>query len=87
LQSAVAKGVIERSVKRRVATELQGTSSERTHSGPPPMPAGSTLGGSVVVRAPRVASPSRSTVAPIDTSVDVHHAESSCAGALRSSSA
>jgi hypothetical protein len=55
LQSMEAKGVIERSVRRRVATRLQSTSSERTHSGPPPTPAGSILGRSVVVRAPRVA--------------------------------
>jgi hypothetical protein len=38
LQSTVAEGVIERSVKRRVATRLQSTSSECTHSGPPPTP-------------------------------------------------
>jgi hypothetical protein len=40
-----------------------------------------------VVRAPRVAPPSRSIVAPTGTSVGAHHAESSRAGALRSSSA
>jgi hypothetical protein len=39
-----------------------------------------------VVRAARVAPPSRSTVAIIGTSVGTHHAESSRAGALRSSS-
>jgi hypothetical protein len=74
-------------MRKRVATGLQSTSSERTHSGPPPTPAGSTLGGSVVVRAPRVAPPSRSTVAPTGNSVSTHHAKSSRAGALRSSSA
>jgi hypothetical protein len=50
LQSTAAEGVIERSVRRRVATGLQSTSSGCTHSGPPPTPAGSTPGGSVVVR-------------------------------------
>jgi hypothetical protein len=40
-----------------------------------------------VVRAPRVAPPSRSTIAITGTSVGAHHAESSRAGALRSSSA
>jgi hypothetical protein len=40
-----------------------------------------------VVRAPRVAPPSRSTVVLTGTSIGAHHAESSCAGALRSSSA
>jgi hypothetical protein len=39
-----------------------------------------------VVRAPRIAPPSRSTVALTGTSVGAHHAKSSCAGALRSSS-
>jgi hypothetical protein len=82
-----AEGVIERSVRRRVAIGLQSTSSERTHSGPPPMPAGSTPGGSIVVRAPRVAPLSRSTVAFTDTSVGAHHAELSRAGTLQSSSA
>jgi hypothetical protein len=48
------------------------------------MPAGSIPGGSVVVRAARVAIPSRSTVAITGTSVGTHHAESSRAGALRS---
>jgi hypothetical protein len=86
LQSTAAEGVIERSVRRRVATGLQSTSSERTHSGPSPTPAGSTPGGSVVVRAAHVALPSRSTVAITGTSVGTHHAESSRAGALRSSS-
>jgi hypothetical protein len=38
-----------------------------------------------VVRAPRVAPPSRSTVASTDISVGAHHVESSHAGALRSS--
>jgi hypothetical protein len=87
LQSTAAEGVIEWSVRRRIATGLQSTSSERTHSGPSPMPAGSTPGGSVVVRAPRVAPLSRSTVALTGTSVGTHYAESSRAGALRSSSA
>jgi hypothetical protein len=86
LQSTVVEGVIERSLRRRVATGLQSTSSERTHSGPSPTPAGSIPGGSVVVRAPRVAPPSSSTVALTGTSVGAHHAESSRAGALRSSS-
>jgi hypothetical protein len=40
-----------------------------------------------VVRAPRVAPLSRSTVAITETSVGAYHAESSCAGALQSSSA
>jgi hypothetical protein len=40
-----------------------------------------------VVRAPHVAPPSTSTVAPTGTSVGAHHAESSRAGALQSSSA
>jgi hypothetical protein len=40
-----------------------------------------------VVRAPRVAPPSRSIVALTGTSVGAHHAESSRVGALRSSSA
>jgi hypothetical protein len=84
LQSTATEGVIERSVRRRVATGLQSTSSERTHSGPSPTPVGSTLGGSVVVRAARIAIPSRSTVAITGTSVGTHHAESSCVGALRS---
>jgi hypothetical protein len=57
------------------------------HSGPPPTPAGSTPGGSIVVRAPHIAPPSRSTVALTGTFVGVHHAESSHAKALRSSSA
>jgi hypothetical protein len=39
-----------------------------------------------VVRAPRVAPPSRSIVAITGTSVGTHHTESSRAGALRSSS-
>jgi hypothetical protein len=39
-----------------------------------------------VVRAPRVAPPSRGIVAPTGTSIGTHHAESSRAGALRSSS-
>jgi hypothetical protein len=86
LQSMAAKGVIERSVRRRVAIELQSMSSERTHSGPSPMPTGSTPRGSVVVRAPHVAPPSWSTVAITGTPVSAHHAESSHAGALRSSS-
>jgi hypothetical protein len=86
LQSTATKGVIERSVRRRVATRLQSTSSERMHSGPSPTPAGSTPGGSVVVRAARVAIPSWSTVAITGTSVGTQHAESSRAGALWSSS-
>jgi hypothetical protein len=86
LQSSAAEGVIERSVRRRVATRLESTSSERTHSRPLPTPAGSTPGGSAVVRAARGALPSRSTVAITGTSVGTHHAESSRAGALRSSS-
>jgi hypothetical protein len=86
LQSTATEGVIERSVRRRVATGLQSTSPERTHSGPSPTPAGSTLGGSVVVRAASVAIPSRNTVAIIGTSVGTQHAESSRAGALQSSS-
>jgi hypothetical protein len=87
LQSTAAEGVIKWSVRRRVATGLQSTFSERTHSGPSPTPAGSTPGGSVVVRAPCSAPPSRSLVAITGTSVGVHHAESSRAGALQSSSA
>jgi hypothetical protein len=87
LQSTTAEGIIEQSVRRRIAAGLQSTSSERTHSGPPPTPVGSTPGRSVVVRAPCVAPPSRGTIAPIGTSVGTYHAESSCAGALRSSSA
>jgi hypothetical protein len=86
LQSMAVEGVIERSVRRRVAIGLQSTSSERTHSGPSPTPARSIPGGSVVVRAARVAPPSRSTVAITGTSVGTHHAESSHAGALWSSS-
>jgi hypothetical protein len=86
LQSTAVEGIIERSVRRRVATGLQSTSSERTHSGPSPTPAGSTPGGSVVVRTARVALPSRNTVAITGTSVGTHHAESSRAEALRSSS-
>jgi hypothetical protein len=42
LQSMATEGVIERSVRRKVATGLQSTSSERTHSGPSPTPVGST---------------------------------------------
>jgi hypothetical protein len=34
LQSTASEGVIERSVRRKVATGLQSTSFERTHSGP-----------------------------------------------------
>jgi hypothetical protein len=79
LQSTAGEGVIERSVRRRVATGLQSTSSERTHSGPSPTPAGSIPGGSVVVRTPHVAPPSRSTIAITGTSVGAYHAESSCA--------
>jgi hypothetical protein len=86
LQSTVVEGVIERSVRRRVAIGVQSTSSERTHSGPSPTPTGCTPGGIVVVRAARVALPSRSTVAITGTSVGIHHAESSRAGALQSSS-
>jgi hypothetical protein len=82
LQSTAAEGVIERSVRRRVATGLQSTCSERTHSGPSPTPAGSIQRESIVVRATRVAPPSRSTVAITGTSVGTHHAESSRAGAL-----
>jgi hypothetical protein len=44
------------------------------------MPAGSIPGGSVVLRAARVAPPSRSTVAITGTFFDTYHAESSCAG-------
>jgi hypothetical protein len=40
LQSTATAGVIERRVRRRVATGLRSTSSERTNSGPPPTPAG-----------------------------------------------
>jgi hypothetical protein len=40
-----------------------------------------------VVRAPRIAPPSRGTIVPTGTSVSAHHAESSRTGALRSSSA
>jgi hypothetical protein len=87
LQSTTVEGVIEQSVRRRVVAGLQSTSSERMHSGPPPMPAGSTPRGSVVVRAPRIAPPSRGTIAPTGTSVGAYHAESSRARALRSSSA
>jgi hypothetical protein len=87
LQSTAAEGVIEWSVRRRIATGLQSTSSESTHSGTPPTPVGSTPGGSVVVRAPCVAPPSRSTVALTGTSVGTHHAESSPTGVLWSSSA
>jgi hypothetical protein len=87
LQSTAVEGVIERSVRKRVATGLQSMSSERTHSGPPPTPTRSTPRGRVVVRVPYVVPPSRSTVAPTGTSVSTHHAESSRAGALRSSSA
>jgi hypothetical protein len=87
LQSTAAEGVIERSVRRRVATGLQSTSSERIHSRPPPTPVGSTSGGSILVRAPRIGPPSRSIVTSTDTSAGTHHAESSCVGALRSSSA
>jgi hypothetical protein len=54
LQSMAVEGIIEWSVRRRVATGLQSTSSERTHFGPSPTPAGSTPGGSVVIRAPRL---------------------------------
>jgi hypothetical protein len=87
LQSTAAEGVIEQSVRRRIAVGLQSTSSERKHSGPPTTPAGSTPGGSIVVRAPRIAPPSRGTVAPIGTFVGAYHAESSRAGALWSSPA
>jgi xanthine/CO dehydrogenase XdhC/CoxF family maturation factor len=69
LQSTAGEGVIERSVRRRVVTGLQSTPSECMHSGPPPTPVGSTPGGSVVVRAPRIAPSSRSTVALTGTSV------------------
>jgi hypothetical protein len=87
LQSTATEGVIGRSVKRRIAAGLQSTSSERMHSGPLTTPARSTPRGSIVVRAPRVAPPSRGTVAPIGTFVGAHHAESSRTGALRSSPA
>ena len=85
LQSTAREGVIEWSMRRRVAGGLQSTSLERTHYGLPTMPAGSTPRGSVVVKAPRIAHPSRGTVAPTGTSVGPHHAESSRAGALQSS--
>jgi hypothetical protein len=87
LQSTAVEGVIKRSMRRRVATGLQSTSSEHMHSEPLPTPAGSIPGGSVLVRAPRVAPPSKSTIALTGTSVSAHHAESSRVGALRSSSA
>jgi hypothetical protein len=87
LQSTAAEGVIKRSVRRRVATGLRSTSSEHTHSGPPPTLAGPTPGGSVVVKAPLVTPPSRSTVALTGTSIGAYHAESSRTRALRSSSA
>ena len=73
-------------MRRNIAGGLQSTSSERTHFGPRSTHVGSTPRGSIVVRAPGVAHPSRGTVAPTGTSVDAHHVESSRAGALRSSS-
>ena len=85
LQSIAREGVIEQSVRRRVAGGLQSTSSECTHYGPPTMPAKSTPIGNVVVRAPCVAHPLRRIVASTNTSIGPHHAESSRAGALRSS--
>ena len=86
LQSTVGKGVMERSLRRRITGGLQSTSSERTHFGPRSTPAGSTPRGSIVVRAPGVAHPSRGTVAPTGTSVNAHHVKSSCVGAMQSSS-
>ena len=85
-QIMAGEGVIEWNVRRRVAGGLHSTSSERAHSVPSTTPTGSIPRGSVVVRAPRVARPLRGTVPPIGTFVGVHHAESSHAGALRSSS-
>ena len=79
------EGVIERSVRIRVASGLQSTSLECTHSGPPTTPTGSTPRGSIVVRAPHVAHPSRGTVAPSSTSIGAHHAKSSRASVLWSS--
>ena len=86
LQTTVGEGIIEQSVRRRVARGLQSTSSERTYVGPQTTPVGSTLRGSIVVRAPRVAHPSKGIVAPTGTSVGAHHAESLFGGALQSSS-
>ena len=86
MQSTAAEGVIEQSVRRTVAARLQSMSSERTHSKPPTTLIGSTLGRSIVVRAPLVALPSRNIVVSIDTSVGIHHAESSRAKALWSAS-
>ena len=83
-QSTTWEGIIEWNVRRRVAGGLHSTSSESTHSGPPTTPIGSIPRGSIVVRAPHVAHPSRGTVPSTRTSVGVHHAESSQAGALRS---
>ena len=74
-------------MRRRILKGLQSTSSKCMQSGPPPTPARSIPRGNVVVRAPHVALPLRSTVAPIGTSVGAYHAESSRAGALWSSSA
>ena len=85
-QSTAGEEVIEWNVRRRVARGLHSTSSECTHSGPPTTPTGSTPRGSVVVRAPCVARPSRDIVPTTSTFVGVHHAKSSRTGALRSSS-
>ena len=86
MQSTTGEGVIEQSVRRKVAGRLQSTSSERTYFGPLTTPTRSTPRGSVVVRAPRVVHSSSGTVPPTSTFVGAHHAESSRAGALRSSS-
>ena len=85
LQSTTCEGVIEWSVRRRVAGGLQSTSSEHTHFGPPTMSAGSTPRGSVVVRARCVAHPSKGIVASTSTFIGPHHAESSRARVLQSS--
>ena len=85
-QITVGEGIIERNVRRRVAEGLHSTSLERMHSAPLTTPTGSIPRGSVVVRAPRIARPSRGTVPSTGTSVGVHHAESSSVEALQSSS-
>ena len=85
-QSTGRERIIEHNVRRKVARGLHSTSLECTHFGPPTMPTRSTPIGSTMVRAPYIAHPSRGIVPPTGTSIGVHHTESSCARALRSSS-
>ena len=86
LQSTACEGIIEQSVRRKVAGRLQSTFSERTHSEPLTTPTRSIPRRSVVVKAPLIVHPSKGTIASIGTSIDAHYVESSRAGVLWPSS-